>query len=152
MKTSSFFAVACMVWAAAAGQDGASKKDLDKLRGTWVTVSLVNNGMTLMDEKSPPEKGPVTKLAYEGTKWMVKVDNKTVASGAFKIDAAKMPKEIDVMDETGMINEKTKLGIYVLDGDTYKFCLAGAGKPRPTEFASKVGSDHTLIVSKREKQ
>ena len=82
---------------------------------------------------------------------MIKVGDKTVASGTFKIDPTKTPKEIDVMDESGVKNDKTKLGIYALDGDTYKYCLAPAGKPRPTEFTSKAGSGHSLGVSKREK-
>jgi uncharacterized protein (TIGR03067 family) len=122
-----------------------------KLSGTWLTVSLVSNGKTLVSEKDPPKEGPVTKLAYEGNKWMVKVGDKTVAMGLFKINPTKMPKEIDIMDETGMKNDKTKLGIYELNGDTYKYCLAPAGKPRPTEFTSNEGSGHSLGISKREK-
>jgi uncharacterized protein (TIGR03067 family) len=88
---------------------------------------------------------------YDGTKWMIKVGDKTVASGEFKIDETKMPKEIDIMDESGMKNDKTKLGIYELDDDKYKYCIAQAGKPRPTEFLSKADSGHSLGVSKREK-
>jgi uncharacterized protein (TIGR03067 family) len=140
-----------LVVSAGAGQDNPNKGDLDKLRGTWLAVSLVNDGKTLVDDKTPP-KDPATKLAYDGTKWMIKVGDKTVAAGIFKIDATKTPKEIDILDESGMKNDKTKLGIYELDGDTYKFCLAPAGKPRPTEFTSKAGSGHSLGVSKREKQ
>jgi uncharacterized protein (TIGR03067 family) len=132
-------------------KDDPTKGDLDKLAGTWLTVSLVNNGKTLVDEKNPPKEGPATKLAYDGNKWMIKVGDKTVASGIFKIDATKTPKEIDIFDESGVKNDKTKLGIYELDGDTYKFCLVPAGKPRPTEFTSKEGSGHSLGVSKREK-
>jgi uncharacterized protein (TIGR03067 family) len=139
------------VFAAASGQDAASKSDLDKLQGTWVTESLVNDGKTLVDEKSPPKAGPATKLAYEGDKWLIKVGDKTVASGVFKIDATKKPKEIDILDKTGAKNDKTQLGIYELQGDTYRYCLAPAGKPRPTEFASKAGSGHSLGVMKREK-
>ena len=136
--------------------DGPSKDDpfkaeRDKLRGTWLAVSLVNDGKTLMDEKTPPKKGPTTKLVYDANKWLIKVGDKTVASGVFKIDSTKKPKEIDIMDETGITNDKTKLGIYELDGDTYKYCLAPAGKPRPTDFTSKEGSGHSLGVSKREK-
>jgi uncharacterized protein (TIGR03067 family) len=133
------------------GKEDTPKGDLEKLKGTWLTVALVNDGKTLVDEKNPPKEGSATKFAYDGTKWMIKVGDKTVANGAFKIDATKTPKEIDIMDETGMKNDKTKLGIYELDGDTYKFCLAPAGKPRPTEFTSKEGSGHSLGVSKREK-
>ena len=116
------------------------------------SVSLVNDGKTLVDEKAPPKEGPITKLAYDGHKWMVKVGDKTVASGITKLDSTKTPKEIDILDESGVRNEKAKLGIYEIDGDTYRFCLAPAGKPRPTEFASKEGSGHSLGVSKREKR
>ena len=128
-----------------------SNGDLDKLRGTWLTVSLIHDGKTVISEKDPPREGPVTKLAYEGSKWKVIVGDKTVATGIIKIDATKSPKEIDVLDESGTVNEKTKRAIYELDGDTYKYCIAPAGKPRPTEFVSKEGSGHSLIVSKREK-
>lgn len=132
--------------------DDPSKGDvLDKLDGTWVPVSLVHNGKTLVDARTPPKDGPTTKLAYDGNKWMVRVGGKTVGSGTFWIDSKKTPKEIDILDESGMKNDKTKLGIYELDGDTYRYCLAPAGKPRPTEFASKEGSGHSLGVSQREK-
>jgi uncharacterized protein (TIGR03067 family) len=133
------------------GPGDPSKGDLDKLRGKWLTVSLVNDGKTLLDEKAPPKEGPATKLVYDGNMWTIKVGDKAVASGVFKIDATKKPKEIDILDESGVKNDKTKLGIYELDGDTYKYCLAPAGKDRPTEFASKNGSGHSLGVSKREK-
>jgi len=132
-------------------RNGPSKGDLDSLRGTWLTVSLVNDGKTLVDEKTPPKEGPVTKLVYEGNKWMIKVGDKTVASGIFTIDATKTPKEIDILDESGTKNEKTKLGIYEVAGDTYKYCLAPAGKPRPKAFTSKEGSGDSLGVMKREK-
>jgi uncharacterized protein (TIGR03067 family) len=132
-------------------KDDPPDGDLDKLQGTWLTVSLVNDGKTLVDEKTAPKEGRATKLVYRGNAWLIKVGDRTVAGGKFKIDATKKPKEIDIMDETGMTNEKTKLGIYELDGDTYRYCLAPAGKPRPAEFTSKEGSGHSLGVSRREK-
>ena len=129
----------------------ASKQDLDKLQGTWLTVSLVHNGRTLYDGKKPPDDS-AARLVYRGNQWIVKVVEKTVARGMFKIDARKKPKQIDVLDETGMKNEMTKLGIYEIKGDTYKFCLASAGKRRPGKFESKEGSGVSLGVSKRQKQ
>jgi uncharacterized protein (TIGR03067 family) len=137
--------------AAASGIDSRPQDDLDKLQGTWLTVSLVADGKTLVDENVPSKEGPTTKLAYEGNKWLIIVGDKTVASGIIKIDSTKTPKQIDLMDESGTTNDKTKLAIYELAGDTYKYCVAPAGKPRPTEFASKVGSGHSLGVSKRER-
>jgi uncharacterized protein (TIGR03067 family) len=138
--------------AAVSANEGPALNDLAKLRGTWLTVSLVNDGKTLVDEKTPATEGSVTKLVYEGSTWMIKVGDKTVATGAFTLNPTKSPKEIDILDESGVKNEKTKLGIYEIDGDTYKFCLAPAGKPRPTAFTSKKGSGHSVGVSKREKR
>jgi uncharacterized protein (TIGR03067 family) len=124
--------------------------DLAKLQGTWLTVSLINNGKTLASEKLPPKPGPVTTLAYAGDRWLVKVNGQTVATGITRLDSSKSPKEIDILDESGTNNEKAQLGIYQLDGDTYKYCLAPAGKPRPKEFASPEGSGISLGVSRRE--
>src|SRR5260370_31982590 len=124
MKTVCFLILTTGAVMAAYGvaKDDAPKGDLDKLRGTWLTVSLVNDGKTLVDEKDPPKEGPATKLVYDGDKWMVKVGDKTVASGVFKIDTTKKPKEVDIMGESGTKNEKTKPGIYELDPDTPNNC------------------------------
>ena len=134
-----------------AGAD-APPDDMTKLQGAWVTVSIVDEGKAVFDQHNPPTTGPIAKVEYEGTKWMVKVGDKTVAIGTFKLDTSKSPKELDVMDESGERNEKTKLAIYELDGDTYRYCIARAGQPRPTEFKSVAGSGHSLIVSRREKR
>lgn len=127
------------------------RDDLQKLQGAWLTVSLVSEGKTVVDEKHPPKPGPVLKLIYEGNHWIVKVGDKTVGTGMVKIDSTKTPKEIDILDESGMMNDKAKLAIYELEGDTYKYCIGPAGKPRPTEFSAKEGSGNALIVSRREK-
>jgi hypothetical protein len=37
------------------------------------------------------------------------------------LDGTKMPKEIDIMDQSGVKNDKTKLGIYELDGETCQY-------------------------------
>jgi uncharacterized protein (TIGR03067 family) len=133
------------------GLENDPQDDLTRLQGTWSTVSLVNDGKTLVSEKDPPRPGPVTKFAYEGNKWLVLVGDKTVATGVMKLDSTRRPKEIDIMDESGTKNGKTKLGIYRLDGDTYEYCIAPAGKARPTEFSSSEGSGYSLGVSRREK-
>lgn len=132
-------------------KEDAPKDDLDTLQGVWLTVSLVNDGKTLVDEKTPPKDGPATKLVYDGDKWKIQVGDKIVAGGVFKVDSAKKPKEIDIFDDSGTKNGKTTLGIYEIDRDTYKYCLAPAGMARPTEFTSKAGSGNSLGVMKREK-
>jgi len=154
MKTSCLLtlSVGLLTAAAGPGKDDPPRGDLEKLRGTWLTVSLVNDGQTVADEKTPPAEGATAKLAYEGNRWLIRVGEKTVAGGTFAIDATKGPKEIDILDDTGVKNEKTRLGIYEVDGDTYKYCLAPPGKPRPKDFTSKPGSGASLGVMKREKR
>ncbi len=44
------------------------------------------------------------------------------------------------------------LGIYEIDGDTFRACFAKPGKERPKDFECKAGSEHTLTVWKREKK
>jgi hypothetical protein len=44
------------------------------------------------------------------------------------------------------------LGLYELDGDTWKICSALPGKERPEELTSKEGTGHTLAVWEREKK
>ena len=149
MNALSFFIV--MTGISVEAREDPSKADLDKLQGTWLTISLTHDGKTVVNEMPSPKNGPVTKLVYQGNQWTIKVGDKVVAFGYFAIDATKAPKEIDIMDQSGSKNEKTKLGIYEFDGDTYKYCLAPAGKPRPTEFRSREGSGYSLGISRRDK-
>jgi uncharacterized protein (TIGR03067 family) len=140
-----------LAFSCTAKEEKPKPDDLQALQGTWLTTSLVTSGKTLIDKNHVLPAANATKLTYEGKKWILKVGDKAVATGAFAIDSTKTPKEIDVMDETGTKNGKTQLGIYTLDGDNYKYCVAPPGKPRPTEFESKEGDGLSLIVSKREK-
>jgi len=132
------------------GAEPPAEDDLARLQGTWLTVSLVSDGKILVDEKATARPGPVTKLVYEGHTWMIVVGEKTAATGTFKIVESKSPKQIDILDKSGK-PDKTKLGIYEIHGNSYKYCLGAAGKPRPTQFVSKKGTGDSLGVSKREK-
>jgi hypothetical protein len=42
-------------------------------------------------------------------------------------------------------------GIYALDGDSLKICVSQPKADRPTEFATKKGSNSSLVILKREK-
>ena len=68
----------------------------------------------------------------------------------YTTDPAK--KTIDLVNTIGPRKGKTQLGIYELDGDTVKFCFAGPGKDRPTEFTANDGSQRTLSAWKRDKK
>lgn len=104
--------IGALMAAVGPGSTKSSAADRDRLQGTWRTVSLVNDGKTLVGENAPATDGPAIKLVYRADRWLIRVGDQTVAGGKFTLDPAKKPKTIDILDESGAHNEKAKLGIY----------------------------------------
>src|SRR6476659_966010 len=65
------------------------------------------------------------------------------------IDALRKPKTIDYDMTEGFTKGKKQLGIYEVDGDTFKSCFGRPGAERPADFTSKPGDGRTLSVWKR---
>ena len=131
---------------AAGAQDDTSKKEMKKLEGTWATVSIEAAGQKVTDE----DKIKTRKLTTKGDKYTMKVGDETV-QGTVEINPSKNPKTIDIKPDTGSNKGKTLLGIYELDGDNLKICLALPGKDRPTVFATAAENAQQLVVYKRDK-
>lgn len=119
-----------------------NQDDIKKLTGMWELESLEANG----------EKADVSQASQEPAEF---VGDKVLINGeeafSIKLDAATDPKIIDFTrlqgDDKGQVLE----GIYKLDGDTLTVCAwSGEGtRSRPTEFATKPGSNIVLAVLKR---
>ena len=123
----------------------ATAKDLEKMQGDWAVVSVIRDGVKEEDDNAQSLFRTVKGLQYT-----VFLFDKPVGNGTFKIDATKKPKAIDSFPAN--LAGKALLGIYEIDGNTIRTCYATAGKDRPTEFSSKKGSEHTLMVWEREKK
>jgi len=140
-----------LLWVLVAGlflaaDDEAVKKEYKNFTGTWKFVSLEVEGMKVGEEAVKE-----SRLIIKGNEFTMKSPEGNY-KGTYKVDVSKKPKQIDVAFTDGPEKGKTSLGIYELDGDTYKVCISLAeNKDRPTEFASKPGSGHVLEVLKREK-
>jgi uncharacterized protein (TIGR03067 family) len=122
----------------------AAKKDLEKLQGDWKVEKAQRGGMD----------APANVL--EKLTLVVKGDSMTVSEGgvrdekaAITLDPGKSPAAIDI--KPARAGRDTVLGIYKLDGDSLTLCWAKDGA-RPTDFASKEGSNHVLFVLKRIKK
>ena len=117
------------------------KGDLEKLQGTWTITELEVEGRKM------PYSG--SKIVMEGRKFT------TVAmgndyGGTVELDPAKSPKVFDLLFTSGPHKGAKSLGIYELDGDAWKICLAFAGiKTRPKEFATTPGSGFALETLRR---
>ena len=123
----------------------ASQDDVKKMEGTWIMASGEQDG-----KKLPEETVKSASLTIKGNKHTVKIGDETIV-GTHKVDASKKPKAIDASDTEGPFKGKTTLGIYEVDGDTFKVCFAGPDKDRPKEFTIQSGTGTLYHVWKRKK-
>ena len=154
MKMHALLVVAVAAFVVGAGvltagdEDEAIKKDRKQMAGTWRVISYEKDG-----KKAPADQLEKTRsILSDDGKATVQRDGKTIAEGNIKIDPTKKPKQSEATYTEGELKGKTVLGIYEVDGDSMKICFSLPGKDRPTEFSSKPGSGHVLIVYKRDVQ
>jgi len=130
------------------GPDDAVKKELKALAGTWKAVSLETDGKPAPDDIVKK----VVMTRDESGKTVIRRGEMVVVEAVVKkIDPSRKPKTIDSEQTVGEHKGKTIQGIYEIDGDTLRVCVALPGKERPTVFSAKAGSGNSLAVYKREK-
>jgi uncharacterized protein (TIGR03067 family) len=121
----------------------ANKKDLEAMQGDWAAVSITHDG-----HKLPDDDAQSLFRTVKGDQYTVFLFKKAVSKGTLKIDATKKPKTIDFLPANG----EPILGVYELDGDSWKICHSMPGKERPRELSAKMGSGHSSAVWEREKK
>jgi uncharacterized protein (TIGR03067 family) len=137
------FAVGLLVVLTAQGGDEALKKEKAAIEGAWKIVSFESN-----KGKDANLEGASLEFDKDG-KRMTFTHNGETKKGSFKINPAAKPKEIDINPSD---ENKTFEGIYQLDKDKLKICLApDSNDGRPGEFALKDGKNYVLIVLERAK-
>jgi len=131
---------------AAAENDPAIKKDMNQLQGEWSMVSGTADGQPMPDEMRKQ-----MKRVCKGDEITVTSGGQLFLKAKISIDPSKKPKTIDYEMIDGFTKGKKQLGIYELDGDTFKACFGAPGAERPTDFASQPGDHRTSSVWKRQK-
>src|ERR1017187_2182219 len=104
------------------------KQDLDRLQGTWSIAALELNGQTV---------GAIgdARIVIEGSRFTSTGMGDEYA-GTLTVDSSVSPARIDMKFESGPEKGNTNPGIYQLDGDSWKLCLATRGTKRPAKFVS----------------
>jgi uncharacterized protein (TIGR03067 family) len=127
-----------------AGGDG--KKALEQWQGNWQIEELTVNG-----KLAPKDKIENTRVVIEGNKMMLKAPNGEVARAfEIKLDPGKEPHVITTKALQGDFKDKMQTGIYDLKGDTLRICISNRPEgEQPTEFSSKEGSNHVLLLLKK---
>jgi uncharacterized protein (TIGR03067 family) len=129
---------------ARAADDDAVKKDLAQLQGEWTMVSGSADGQSMPDDTRKQ-----MKRVCKGDEITVTMGGQIFLKAKIAIDPSKKPKTIDYDMTDGFSKGKKQLGIYELNGDTFKACFNSPGSERPKEF--KAGDGLTLSEWKRQK-
>lgn len=129
-----------------AKQAAAAKRaatDSERLQGTWSVTALEVDGQKLAGGMLSGARVVVTGDRFES------LGMGETYEGALTLDESARPKAFDLKFTSGPEKGNINRGIYELDGDDWKLCLATRGGPRPQEFATKPGTGHALEILKR---
>jgi len=125
----------------------AAKKDMAQLQGEWLMVSGSADGQAMPDDTVKQ-----MKRVCKGDETTTTMAGQLFMKAKISINPSKKPKIIDYEMVEGFTKGKKQLGIYEVEGDTFKSCFAGPGEDRPADFSSKPGDRRTLSVWKRQKE
>jgi len=126
---------------------GSNSADKDLLQGSWYQVAEQFDGKNLSVARIDATAG---KLIFQGEKYAFRSGRDTIEQGTFTVDPSKTPKTIDFISKSSGLSEGgSRLGIYDLQENGLKVCIAELNKERPTEFATTVGSGLELKTYKR---
>ena len=128
-------------------KDKAIKAVLDKLQGVYKMVSLEVDGKAV-----PEDKLKSSTLTIKGDKYVVKVDEQTYETQMI-LDPQQKPKAIDMKFLDGANKDKTALGIYKIDGDTFTMCRRlNPGQTRPQDFGTWPDTNTFMVVWKKQEE
>jgi uncharacterized protein (TIGR03067 family) len=129
---------------AADAKEDEIKKERKKMQGAWQVVTFEVDGQKEEDAKE-------YKVIIKDDKYEVTRQDSVISKGTMKIDPTKKPKTMDVVVAEGDNQGQTLPGIYEVDGDTQKVCLAPPEQKRPTKFASETGTGYIYVEYKKVK-
>jgi RNA polymerase sigma factor (sigma-70 family) len=117
------------------------RSEVDGLQGEWQVIAVERDGRVLRKDEFPFARLKIRDqiILHEGDEHNQEV--------IFRLHPEQQPKAMD-MHSTGYHGEETYNAIYALVGDTLTICRPDAAA-RPTEFASKPGSNILLYTAKR---
>lgn len=132
---------------AQAAENPSVTNDLARLQGIWSMVSGSADGQAMPDEMLKQ-----MKRVCKGDETTTTMGGQVFMKAKITLDPSKKPKTIDYQMIEGFTKGKKQLGIYEVDGDTFKSCFGTAGAERPKDFTSQPGDMRTSSVWKREKE
>lgn len=128
--------------------DDKAEKGQEALQGTWQPETLNQAGVA-----APAEQLKEITFVIKDNTYTISMGGNEIENGTFKLDSSKKPKTIDFEIQSGNDKGKKQPGIYDLEGDTLKLCLAFPGESdRPKELVAKADTKTIYSVFKRQKK
>ncbi len=128
-------------------QASTAGDDAQPLEGVWIGQSMEADG-----KAAPIEVAKRMRLTFNGDKLLFRgnFDDDREEECTYKVDVKQSPKHLEF---TPPNEKKPILGIFEVKGDELKICMrhASSDKGRPTEFATKEGSQLILLVLRKQK-
>lgn len=125
----------------------AIKTDMAQLQGRWSMVSGTADGYPI-----PANMLTNYSRVCHDDEITAMVGERLVIKAKITIDPSKKPKTIDYQVIDGPTKGRKHLGIYEVEGDTFKSCFGAPDAERPADFTSKPGDLRTSTEWKREKK
>ena len=124
--------------------DKALEQEVAAFQGTWSLASGTIDGKPMSDVDVKRYK-----RKFQGDRFELHEDGKTIMEGTFKLNVKQDPKTIDLIFLDKDKKEQRIYGIYKLEDDSATHCLNG--EARPASFASEPKSGNILFVWQRDK-
>jgi uncharacterized protein (TIGR03067 family) len=107
------------------------REDIELLQGTWSVKSLE------IDEREMPTSMLANaSILVEGNRF-ISLGMGAEYEGTLELGPSTTPAELNMKFDGGPEKGNVNRGIYELDGDTWKICIATTGSVRPTVFSSR---------------
>jgi uncharacterized protein (TIGR03067 family) len=136
-------ATVLLVAPGAFGQE-ITKKELEKLQGTWTFDSYEENGKALAAADLKEKR-----IFFGRDQFMIKKGDELLQVGLLKLDPLDGHRDIDATVIAGPNKGTTMRGIYSLKDNTLNVCIDPEGNERPKEFKTTADSGLFLAVYKR---
>ena len=121
-------------------KNGAIRKELQKLQGTWSHVSRQVAGKEIVGEDK------TALCVVRGNQVVFKRGTNVQQVGVLKIvDATGNPKRMDILITDGPYEGKTVLAIYEVTEDMFRYCASL--EARPQTFTTKEGDKGYIFCS-----
>lgn len=134
------FAVAPCGRADTLAQEPVVQKELEKLQGTWYSLSTESDG------KQQTGEDKTDLHIITGNTCVIKLNRRIVGGSTITVEPGERNGRITFHMTAGQYKGKTWVGIYQADGDTLRWCGGWKGEIEtlPSAFATKQG-DHLFL-------